>query len=206
MTDTLAMEPKTLCQRGLPSGGAEAAPADATIQGRIHVLRGQKVMLDRDLAELYGVDTKQFKRQVRRNLDRFPEDFMFELSAEENEFLKSQFGTLKQGAHTKYLPMAFTEQGVAMLSSMLNSERAILINIQIIRVFTRMREVLLSHREILQKLEQLEGRVTGHDDEICPLRSPHDVGLACRATSQSHRLQTGRSLSSDIASESHQPA
>lgn len=161
--DTLAMEPQARYQRG---AGMEAAPADAAISGRIHVLRGQKVMLDRDLAELYGVDTKQLKRQVRRNLGRFPEDFMFELSTEENEFLRSQFGTLKQGAHTKYLPMAFTEQGVAMLSSVLNSEQAILVNIQIIRVFTRMREVLLSHREILQKLEQLEGRVDGHDEEI----------------------------------------
>lgn len=158
MTDTLAMEPQARYQR-------EAAPVDATIHGRIHVLRGQKVMLDRDLAELYGVDTKQLKRQVRRNLGRFPEDFMFELSAEENENLRSQFGTSSWGG-TRYSPMAFTEQGVAMLSSVLNSEQAILVNIQIMRVFTRMREVLLSHRELLQKLEQLEGRVTGHDEEI----------------------------------------
>ena len=142
------------------------APPDAAITGRIHHVRGQKVMLDRDLAELYGVETKHLKRQVRRNLGRFPEDFMFELTEEENESLRSQFGTLKQGAHTKYMPMAFTEQGVAMLSSVLNSEQAILVNIHVIRVFTRMREVLLSHRELLQKLEQLEGRLTGHDEEI----------------------------------------
>ncbi len=82
------------------------------------------------------------------------------------ELREFQIGTLKQGAHTKYLPMAFTGQGVPMLSSVLNSEQAVLVNIRIIRVFTRMREVLLSHREILQKLEQLEGRVTGHDDEV----------------------------------------
>ncbi|MBK8497503.1 MAG: ORF6N domain-containing protein [Flavobacteriales bacterium] len=149
-----------------PAPYKAAPPADVAITGRIHVLRRQKVMLDRDLAELYGVDTKQLKRQVRRNLGRFPEDFMFELTEEENDFLRSQFGTLKQGAHTKYLPMAFTEQGVAMLSSVLNSEQAILVNIQIIRVFTRMREVLLSHRENLQKLEQLEAHVGGHDEEI----------------------------------------
>lgn len=91
---------------------------------------------------------------------------MFELTVLEQDSLRSQFGTLKQGAHTKYLPMAFTEQGVAMLSSVLNSEQAIRVNIQVIRVFTRMRQMLLSHREILQKLEQLEGRVTGHDEEI----------------------------------------
>lgn len=141
-------------------------PPDAAITGRIHHIRGQKVMLDRDLAELYGVETKQLKRQVRRNLGRFPEDFMFELTMEETENSRSRSGTLKQGENIKYLPMAFTEQGVAMLSSVLNSEQAILVNIQIIRVFSRMREVLLSHREILQKLEQLEDRLTGHDEEI----------------------------------------
>ena len=142
------------------------APPDAAITGRIHIIRGQKVMLDRDLAELYGVETKHLKRQVRRNLGRFPEDFMFELTMEEAENSRSRSGTLKQGENIKYLPMAFTEQGVAMLSSVLNSEQAILVNIHIIRVFSRMREVLLSHREILQKLEQLEGRLTGHDEEI----------------------------------------
>ncbi len=157
-TDTLAVEPQA--RFGLE------LPADGAVTGRIHVIRGQKVMLDRDLAELYGVETKQLKRQVRRNLGRFPEDFMFELTKEENGSLRSQFGTLRHGEHPKYLPMAFTEQGVAMLSSVLGSEQAILINIQIIRVFTRMREVLLSQRDILQKLEQLEGRVSGHDEEI----------------------------------------
>jgi len=154
--DTLAMEPRAAYQRDAP-------PADAAITGRIHLLRGQKVMLDRDLAELYGVENKQLKRQVRRNLGRFPEDFMFELSANEN--LRSQFGTSSWGG-SRYAPMVFTEQGVAMLSSVLNSEQAILVNIQIISVFTRMREMLLSHREILHKMEQLEGRVTGHDEEI----------------------------------------
>ncbi|MCB0794250.1 MAG: ORF6N domain-containing protein [Flavobacteriales bacterium] len=149
-----------------PAPYTAVSPPDALVTSRIHHIRGQKVMLDRDLAELYGVETKQLKRQVRRNIGRFPEDFKFELTAEENEFLRSQFGTLKQGAHSKYLPMEFTEQGVAMLSSVLGSEQAILVNIHIIRVFSRMREVLLSHREILQKLEQLEGRVTGHDEEI----------------------------------------
>lgn len=159
-------EPLAYMVNEAPARYSTVAPPDAAITGRIHLIRGQKVMLDRDLAELYGVETKQLKRQVRRNITRFPEDFMFELTGEENELLRSQFGTLKQGAHAKYLPMAFTEQGVAMLSSVLNSEQAILVNIHIIRVFSRMREVLLSHREILQKLEQLEERLSGHDEEI----------------------------------------
>jgi hypothetical protein len=156
------------------------APPDAAITGRIHLIRGQRVMLDRDLAELYGVETKQLKRQVRRNLGRFPEDFMFELTEEENELLRSQFGTLKQGAHTKYLPMAFTDcafakpsakrgQGVAMLSSVLNSEQAILVNIHIIRVFTRMREVMLTQQDILRKLDQLEQRSDGYDVDIAAI-------------------------------------
>lgn len=148
-----------------PTNYTALAPPDTFVTSRIHHVRGQKVMLDRDLAELYGVETKQLKRQVRRNLGRFPEDFMFELSEEEAENLRSQIGTSSWGG-TRYLPMAFTEQGVAMLSSVLGSEQAILVNIHIIRVFARMREVLLSHKEILQKLEQLEGRVTGHDEEI----------------------------------------
>lgn len=155
---TLAMEP--------PPNYTAVSPPDTTVTDRIHMIRGQKVMLDRDLAELYGVETKQLKRQVRRNLGRFPEDFMFELTMEEAESSRSQFGTLKQGANIKYVPMAFTEQGVAMLSSVLGREQAILVNIHIIRIFNRMREVLLSHKEILQKLEQLEGRITGHDEEI----------------------------------------
>lgn len=94
---------------------------DEIIMNQIYYVRGQKVMIDADLAELYQVETKQLKRQVRRNEDRFPGDFMFELSQEEYSSLRSQNGTLKQGAHAKYLPMSFTEQGVAMLSSVLNS-------------------------------------------------------------------------------------
>ena len=158
--DALLMEP--------PAPYTSVAPSGALVTGRIHLIRGQKVMLDRDLAELYGVETKQLKRQVRRNIGRFPEDFMFELTKEEFDEWRSQFGTSNSGDRMglRYAPMAFTEQGVAMLSSVLGSEQAILVNIHIIRVFTRMREVLLSHRETLQKLEQLEGRVTGHDEEI----------------------------------------
>ncbi len=105
---------------------AKLVPIESIIS-KIVFLRDEKVILDRDLAELYGVETKQLKRAVRRNINRFPKDFMFQLSKEEYQSLRSQFGTLKRGAHAKYPPMAFTEQGVAMLSSVLNSERAILL-------------------------------------------------------------------------------
>jgi hypothetical protein len=106
-----------------------------SIESRIHSIRDQKVMLDRDLAELYGVETKQLKRAVRRNIERFPDDFMFELTKEEYEILRCQFGTLSWGAHAKFLPFAFTENGVAMLSGVLNSPRAVQVNIQIMRAF-----------------------------------------------------------------------
>jgi phage regulator Rha-like protein len=155
---TLLMEP--------PAPYTAVSPPDALVTSRIHHIRGQKVMLDRDLAELYGVEVKRLKQAVRRNIERFPEDFMFELTMEEAEVSRSQFVTLKQGQNIKYLPFAFTEHGILMLANVLRSEQAIAVSIHIIRVFTRMREVLLSHREILQKLEQLEGRVTGHDEEI----------------------------------------
>jgi hypothetical protein len=122
-------------------------------------------MLDMDLSELYGVETKQLKRAVRRNEKRFPPDFLFELSQDEFENLRSQFGTSRWGG-VRYSPMAFTEQGVAMLSSVLNSDRAILVNIQIIRIFTKMREMLLTHRDILEKLSQIEQTLNSHDDKI----------------------------------------
>ena len=112
------------------------------ITSKIYLIRGMKVMLDRDLAELYGVETKVLKQAVRRNIKRFPEDFMFELTKSEEKSLRSQIVTLKRGQHAKYLPFAFTEQGVAMLSSVLNSERAIEVNIQIMRAFTQLRQML----------------------------------------------------------------
>ena len=113
-------------------------------------------MLDSALAELYGVETKQLKRAVRRNVRRFPSDFMFELTKAEYESLRYQFGTLKRGEHSKYLPLAFTEQGVAMLSSVLNSDRAIEVNILIMRAFVRLRGMISSHRELLRKLDDME--------------------------------------------------
>jgi len=122
-------------------------------------------MLDSDLAELYGVETKHLKRAVKRNAVRFPKDFMFELNSKELRNLRRQFGTSSWGG-TRYSPMAFTEQGIAMLSSVLNSERAILMNVHIIRVFTRMREMLLTHKDILLQLEQLERKVASQDGDI----------------------------------------
>jgi hypothetical protein len=126
------------------------------IERVIVLIRGHKVMLDRDLAELYGVEVKQLKRQVKRNQDRFPADFMFELSKEEYDALRSQFGALKRGEHSKYLPYAFTEQGVAMLSSVLRSTRAVQVNIEIMRAFVRLRQILASNAQLARKLDTLE--------------------------------------------------
>ena len=130
------------------------------------MVRGQKVMFDYDLAELYDVETKQLKRQVKRNIDRFPEDFAFELTVEEVHSLRSQSGTLKRGEHMKYLPFVFTEQGVAMLSSVLNSKRAIEVNIQIIRVFTRIRKMLTDNTELRLEIEQIKGKLDSQDKNL----------------------------------------
>ncbi len=135
------------------------------IVNKIYLVRDKKVMLDFDLAEMYGVETKQLKRQVKRNMDRFPRDFMFELTRKEYKNLRSQIGTSSWGG-TRYMPMAFTEQGVAMLSSVLNSQTAINVNIQIIRVFSKMRELLLTHKDILLKLEQIEKKMITQDTRM----------------------------------------
>jgi hypothetical protein len=124
---------------------AKLIPIESIIS-KIVFLRDLKVILDCYLAELYGVETKQLKRAVRRNINRFLKDFMFQLSKKEYQSLRSQFGTLKRGAHAKYLPMAFTEQGVAMLSSVLNSERAIEVNISIMRAFVHLRKMIASQK------------------------------------------------------------
>jgi hypothetical protein len=127
------------------------------IESKILFIRGQKVMLDRDLAILYGVETRVLNQALRRNEKRFPPDFMFQLSQEEAaELSRSQFVILKRGQNIKYLPCAFTENGVAMLSSVLNSERAISVNIQIMRTFTKIREMLATHKELRQKIEEME--------------------------------------------------
>lgn len=132
---------------------------------KIYLIRDKKVMLDFDLAELYAVETKQLKRQVKRNAERFPKDFMFELTKKEFENLRSQIGTSSWGG-TRYMPMAFTEQGVAMLSSVLNSPTAIEVNIQIIRVFSRMRELVLTNKDILLKLAQVEKKIMRQDGRM----------------------------------------
>jgi hypothetical protein len=124
------------------------------------MVRGQKVMLDADLARLYCVETKALNRAVQRNRDRFPADFMFQLTGEEYEILRYQSGTLRSGhgKHRKFLPYAFTEQGVAMLSSVLRSKRAVLVNVEIVRAFVRLRELLSSNVDLARKLAVLEGR------------------------------------------------
>lgn len=140
---------------------------DENLDSKIYLIRGQKVMIDRDLAELYGVETKQLKRQVNRNIERFPNDFMFELSKEEFENWRRQFGTSNsEKMGLRYAPFCFTEQGVAMLSSVLTSKRAIEVNIQIIRVFTKMREIISTNKEILVKLDQLEKNVGANSEDI----------------------------------------
>jgi hypothetical protein len=138
---------------------------DELVMSKIYLLRGQKVMLDDDLAELYQVETRRLNEQVKRNSERFPDDFMFRLNQEELENLMSQIATSSWGGRRK-LPYAFTEQGVAMLSAILNSEVAIRVSIRIIRVFTKMRELLLTHKDILLQLEKMEKKLTGHDQDI----------------------------------------
>jgi hypothetical protein len=153
----------TISQKIIKSKSAEQSlraliPVER-IASRIFLIRGVKVMIDRDLAELYGVLTKVFNQAVRRNIDRFPDDFMFQLSKKEFNVLRSQFVTLKgRGKHPKYLPLAFTEQGVAMLSSVLNSKRAVQVNIQIMRTFTRLREMLITHKDLQEKIEKMEAK------------------------------------------------
>lgn len=137
------------------------------VEGKILLVRDKKVILDRDLATLYGVDTKVLKQAVRRNIKRFPSDFMFELTKEEFEDWRSQFVTSKSDRiGLRYKPMVFTEPGVAMLSSVLNSERAVQVNIQIMRAFIKLREMLLTHIELKRKIEAMEKRHAKHDERF----------------------------------------
>jgi hypothetical protein len=141
---------------------------DEVVLNKIYIIRGQKVMLDRDLAELYGVETKQLKRQVKRNFKRFPPDFMFELSKKEFENWRSQFVTSNPSERMglRYAPYVFTEQGVAMLSSILTSDRAIEVNIRIVRIFTQVWQMILTNKDILLKLERLEKQSLKNTDDI----------------------------------------
>lgn len=146
--------------------------ADEAVISKIYAIRGQKVMLDRDLAAMYNVTTGNLNKAVKRNLKRFPEDFMFQLTADEFKDLIFHFGISSQSegkgvwGGTRKMPYAFTEQGVSMLSSVLNSDIAIEVNIRIIRIFTKLREMVSTHKDILLKLEQLERKVTAHDEDI----------------------------------------
>ena len=131
------------------------------IASRIVTLRGQRVIVDADLAALYGVETKRLNEQVRRNLERFPADFMFTLEQDEWEALRSQFATLKtgRGQHRKYLPYAFTEHGAIMAATVLNSPRAVEVSIYVVRAFVQLRELLAGHKELAKRLDQLEARM-----------------------------------------------
>jgi len=174
------------------------------IEQVILLIRGQKVMLDRDLAALYGVETKNLNKAVRRNLDRFPADFMFQLTLDEAQACAAsrfQFGTLKRGQNIKYMPHVFTQEGVAMLSSVLRSPRAIQVNIAIMRVFVRLRETLALHKELAQRLAELEHRSESHDSSIrtlfdalrcltTPPAKPHrEIGFHVKEESVPYRVK-----------------
>ena len=145
--------------------GKEISIPEEIITNKIYLIREQKVMLDSDLAELYQVETKRLNEQVKRNIDRFPDDFMFQLTKEEWNNLKSQNATSTWGGR-RTLPYLFTEHGVLMLSSVLNSQRAIAVNIHIMRVFNKMKEMLLTHKDLLIKMNELESKVANHDKSI----------------------------------------
>ena len=151
------------------------------IQSKIFKIRNQNVMLDRDLAKLYEVETRRLNEQVRRNVARFPKDFMFQLTKDEYDFLRSQNAILKQGRgqHPKYLPNAFTENGIAMLSSVLNSEKAIQINIQIMRVFTQIRKLraYTSDDELNRIITSLIKKIDKHDEQINFLYAKMDIEI-----------------------------
>ncbi len=134
----------------------KAIIAQKMIENKISLIRGKKVLIDRDMADLYGVETKTLNQTVKRNIERFPEDFMFQLTAEEAQSLRSQIVTLKPGKHLKYLPYAFSEHGILMLSSVLNSRKAILVNIEIMRTSTKLRTMLAEHVELRRKIDGME--------------------------------------------------
>jgi hypothetical protein len=154
------------------------------LSDRIHLVRGQRVMLDSDLAELYGVTTKRFNEQVKRNIERFPSDFMFQLVEDEDESLRSQFVTLNtddplrsqiatlkpgRGQHRKYLPYVFTEHGAIMAASVLNSPRAVEMSVFVVRAFVKLRALLASSRELSERLDELERKLSPHDQAIAGL-------------------------------------
>ena len=185
-------------------------PATAPVEEmdvKIHLIRGQRVMLDSDLAPLYGVSTKQLNQQVRRNLFRFPSDFAFPLSSEEFAALRSQIVTSNTGrGGRRYLPRVFTEHGAIMLASVLNSPRAVEMSVFVVRAFVRMREVLTSNRQLAARWDELEKRVTGHDQVLAELvaairrlleapaeeKPKREIGFHMRETSPPYRISRTR--------------
>ncbi len=146
------------------------SPSDIPLTSRIHIVRGQKIMLDADLAELYGVSTKVFNQSVKRNLNRFPVDFMFQLTNEEHDRLRSQIVTSNVGrGGRRYSPLAFTEHGTIMAATVLNSQKAIEMSVFIVRAFVQLREMVSNHKELIDKLQELENKVSGHDQAIANL-------------------------------------
>ncbi len=171
------------------------------IEQVILFIRGQRVMLDRDLAALYGVTTGNLTKAVQRNLDRFPPDFMFQLTDDEAEALRFHFGSLKRGLHFKYLPRVFTQEGVSMLSGVLRSARAVQVNIAIMRVFVRLRETLALHKELAHQLSELERKVEAHDTSIRtlfnairelmspPEKPPREMGFHVKERPATYRVK-----------------
>jgi len=154
---------------------------DENIINKIYLVRGQKVMLDMDLAELYGVETKVLKQAVKRNIERFPEDFMFEITSKEFQNLRSQIVTSSWGG-VRYFPMAFTDLGVPQLSTVLKSKRAIMVNLQIMRVFNKMQKMLLNYKEILLKIEKIENQLMKQNDKL--YKHDADIQLIFKALKQ----------------------
>lgn len=146
--------------------GKEIVIAEEIIVSKIYNVRGKHVLLAQDLAELYDVETRVINQQVKRNIRRFPERYMFQLTKDEYDRLRSQNVTLKRGQHVKYLPYAFTEHGILMLSSVLNSERAEKVNMIIIDTIVRLRELMFMHKDVVQQLEQVQNKLTEHDNQI----------------------------------------
>jgi phage regulator Rha-like protein len=139
---------------------------DDIIMNKIYYIRNQKVMLDSDLADLYQVETKRLKEQVKRNISRFPERFMFELTKQENDLLRSQNATLEKGAHSKYLPFVFTEHGILMLANVLKSKSAVEVSIRIIDIFVKLRENLADQKELWLQIEKIKNKLDNQDKNM----------------------------------------
>jgi hypothetical protein len=140
--------------------------AEEVIISKIYTIRGKQVMLSHDLAELYQVETKALNQQVKRNIGKFPEKYMFQLTKDEYDRLRSQNVTLKRGQHVKYIPNAFTEHGILMLSSVLNSERADKVNMIIIDTFVKLREIFFVHKDVVHQLEKVQSKIIEHDNQL----------------------------------------